>query len=102
MQQPATAETSEAMKMMLYDANKKSTGVTYLLWFFLGGFGIHRFYLGHTASAVGILVLTLLGFVTFFVTWIATGIWLLVDLFLIPGMVRNKNNALIHGLQVAR
>ena len=88
------------MKMMMYDANKKSTGLTYLLWFILGGFGVHRFYLGRPASGAAILIFTLLGFVTFFVTWIVSGIWLLVDLFLIPGMVRNKNNDLIHGLQV--
>ncbi|MCP3902207.1 MAG: TM2 domain-containing protein [Planctomycetes bacterium] len=66
----------------------KSTGVAYLLWFFLGGFGAHRFYCGRTGSAFGMLglsigsVLTapfligLLGFPALFVWWI-------VDAFLI-------------------
>lgn len=31
----------------------KSKGIAYLLWFFLGTFGIHKFYLGKTG--VGIL-----------------------------------------------
>lgn len=44
---------------MHYDAAKKSVGVTYLLWFFLGGFGGHRFYLKRTGSAVGLLILTI-------------------------------------------
>ncbi len=46
---------------MLYDANKKSLGVTYLLWFFLSTLGDHRFYMGKTGSAIAILVLTILG-----------------------------------------
>lgn len=34
--------------------------VAYILWFFLGGLGGHRFYLGKTGSAVGLLILTLI------------------------------------------
>lgn len=79
---------------MIYDANKKSAGVSYLLCLFLGGFGAHRFYLGRTGSAVGQLVLWVLGLLTVFITWIPLGIWLIVDLFLIPGMVREKNMAI--------
>lgn len=37
---------------ILYDANKKSKLVAYLLWFFLGAFGAHRFYVRKTLSAV--------------------------------------------------
>ncbi|MFG0283865.1 MAG: TM2 domain-containing protein [Phycisphaerales bacterium JB039] len=37
----------------------KSTTVAYLLWFFLGGFGAHRFYLGKTRSAFGMIGLSL-------------------------------------------
>jgi len=37
----------------------KSALVGYLLWFFLGGFGAHRFYFGKTKSAIGMLCLTL-------------------------------------------
>ena len=58
----------------------KSTVVAYLLWFFLGGLGIHRFYLGRPISGIFYL-LTLGGF----------GIGWIIDLFLVPGMVRQEN-----------
>ena len=55
--------------------------VAYILWFFLGFFSAHRFYLGRIASGLCQVVLNivLIGF-----------IWLFVDLFLLPGMVRAK------------
>jgi TM2 domain-containing membrane protein YozV len=89
------------MAMMQYDANKKSTLVAYLLWFFFGWIGGHRFYLGRTMSAVGMMVLfglsVLLSFV--FIGFIGFGIlaiWALVDAFLIPGMIAENNNTLIN------
>lgn len=35
----------------VYEAGRKSMGVAYLLWFFLGTFGVHRFYLRRRTSA---------------------------------------------------
>lgn len=75
-------------------------GVAYLLWFFLGGFGVHRFYLGRTGSAIAILLLTVVGamltyVVVGFIVLLVPLVWLLVDLFLIPGIVRQHNNNLI-------
>jgi TM2 domain-containing membrane protein YozV len=64
---------------------KPSAGVAYLLAIFLGVLGAHRFYLGRTGSAVAMLLISL----TFF-GLIITYIWVLVDLFLIPGMIREK------------
>ena len=61
-----------------------------MLCLLLGGLGAHRFYLGHTGTAIVQLILGVLGFVVF-VTWPILWIWLLVDLFLVPGMVRAKN-----------
>ncbi|SLN16052.1 TM2 domain protein [Roseovarius gaetbuli] len=77
---------------------KKSIGMVYLLWLFLGVLGIHRFYLGKTRSAVGMLVLTILGGFTLMVSigaflLIGLGIWLLVDAFLIPGMIKADSQA---------
>lgn len=40
---------------ILYDANKKSKLVSYLLWLFLGGFGAHRFYNGGIKSGIAML-----------------------------------------------
>jgi TM2 domain-containing membrane protein YozV len=68
---------------------QKSTGVAYLLWFFIGGFGGHRFYLGKTGTAVAQLIITIVGCFTL-VPLIITGIWVLVDAFLIPGIIREN------------
>jgi TM2 domain-containing membrane protein YozV len=94
---------SDLQRQMYFDAMKKSMGVAYLLWFFLGGFGAHRFYLGRTGSATFIVLCTLLsiplmfifvGFVTIFIS----AFWVLIDLFLIPGMVDDHNMKLIRQL----
>ncbi|GHE91983.1 hypothetical protein GCM10016455_09980 [Aliiroseovarius zhejiangensis] len=88
-----TLTTEQQMLVEQRLANdKKSIVVAYLLWGFLGGFGAHRFYLGKTGSAVGQIILFVLGwltvaFVVGFAFLIALGIWLLVDAFLIPGMI---------------
>ncbi|MDR6608212.1 TM2 domain-containing protein [Pseudomonas synxantha] len=74
---------------------QKSTGVAYLLWFFLGGFGGHRFYLGKTGTAVTQLIITIVGVFTL-IPFIITGIWLLVDLFLIPGIIREHSEKVRH------
>lgn len=76
---------------------KKSTGVAYLLWFFLGGFAAHRFYLGTTGAAVGQLVLfwggiLLSTLVIGIPMLIAFGIWWLIDAFLIGGLVEADAN----------
>jgi TM2 domain-containing membrane protein YozV len=75
--------------MMLFEANKKTALVAYLLWFFLGLLGGHNFYLKRTGIAVAQLLLTLT-----IVGAVITVVWVLVDAFLIPGWVRNQNNLL--------
>lgn len=72
---------------------RKSVGVAYLLWFFLGGLGGHRFYMGKTGTAIAQLVLIVGGLILLPVMvgipMLAVGaIWSIVDAFLIPGMVR--------------
>jgi TM2 domain-containing membrane protein YozV len=60
-----------------------STAVAYLLVIFLGFFGAHRFYLGRPGSAVLQFISCILIF----------GIaWVLIDLVLIPGMIRAKKD----------
>ena len=88
------AALASARAHMIYDANKKSVGASYLLWFFLGGFGAHRFYLDRSGTAVVQLLLLLLGWLPLFIGWFVLGIWLIVDLFLIPGIVRERNMAI--------
>lgn len=64
----------------------KSTLVAYLLWYFLGLFGGHRFYLRRTGTAVAMLVLSLT-----VIGLIVTGIWWIVDIFLTYKMVNEEN-----------
>jgi TM2 domain-containing membrane protein YozV len=83
-------------QMMMYDAQKKSIVVALLLWFFLGWLGGHRFYAGKTISAIVQLVLSLIGSaLTFagvgFIVLGIVGVWLIVDIFLLPGMIRAHN-----------
>ncbi len=86
--------SNESLAMMDFENNKKSEGVAFLLWFFLGLFGAHRFYLKQVASAVVMLILTLT-FVGIFVT----AIWWVIDAFLITGMVREHNQTLINKIK---
>lgn len=77
----------------------KSPVIAYLLLVFLGGFGAHRFYLGKTGTAVTILILWVLGWVTAvigvgLILLLVVGIWAFVDLFLIPGMIKADQQAL--------
>jgi|ERR1700722_354771 TM2 domain-containing membrane protein YozV len=57
----------------------KSVAVAFLLWLFLGVFSAHRFYLRRPGTAILQILLNciLIGL-----------IWVLIDAFLIPGMVR--------------
>jgi len=85
----------DSARLKRLEANKKTALVAYILWFFLGLFGAHNFYLKRTGVAVAqlILSLTIVGMlITFF--------WVLVDAFLIPGWVRNQNNLLLAQLGV--
>ena len=88
-----------ASQQVVIVRSEKSMAVAYLLLIFLGQLGLHRFYLGRTGSAVTQLLLGLCGWAT---TWILIGfvpltilwIWLLADLFLTAGLVRQANEAL--------
>ncbi len=97
---PLAADQDSINRILQYDANKKSAGVAYLLWFFFGCFGGHRFYVGKTLSAVIMLLLAIASAITIwiFIGFIGLGIlgvWALVDAFLIPGWIRNHNTQLI-------
>lgn len=88
----------ESRAQMMYHANAKSVGASYLIWFFLGGLGVHRFYLGRMGSGIAQLLLGLLGWLPLFMGWVVLGVWLIVDAFLIPGIAREENEKLAHRL----
>ena len=90
-------------RMMRYEANKKSALLAYILWFFLGLFGVHRMYLGRVGSGVAMLVLHGLSWLTYwiligFIGFGILGLWWLVDALLTPGMTRSYNNRLVDSL----
>ncbi|PXA99972.1 hypothetical protein DMC47_00460 [Nostoc sp. 3335mG] len=82
-----------------YDIEKKNPIIAYVLWFFLGYAGIHRFYLGKVLSGLvmlllsgSILVLTLISFGFLGFLWFIVGLWWLIDALLIPGMIAGRNS----------
>ncbi len=80
----------------------KSLGAAIAFWFFAGGLGAHRFYLGRP-HAVTMLMLTLTGVLTAiiivgFFLLAAVGIWVIVDVFLLDGWVKENNARASGGL----
>jgi hypothetical protein len=69
--------STDAAKMMLFEANKKSTGLAYALWFFLGGLQFWGWVL--FAVGVGAFILA------------AVVVWWIVDAFLIAGFAKRSN-----------
>lgn len=87
---------SDAARLMQYDAAKKSTAIAYLLWFFLGQFGVHRIYLGRIGSGIAMAIIAAISWALaiILIGWIGVGIvtiWWLVDALLIPGIATRAN-----------
>jgi len=81
--------SNDTRAMMLFEANKKTALVAYLLWFFVAILGGHNFYLKRTGVAITQLILSIT-----IVGLLITGVWILIDALLIPGWIRNQNNLL--------
>jgi TM2 domain-containing membrane protein YozV len=83
----------DARQLLLLESESKSQGksmfLAYVLWYFLGAFGGHRFYTGKKGSAIAMLILsiTVIGL-------IVTGVWVIVDAFLLHTWVREYNRDL--------
>jgi len=93
-----TAEAEEALGRQgtFRAGGKKSMSLTYLFWFLLGGFGLHRFYLGRTLSGAAMLGLAVIAVALSFqpsmvlfggAIGLGLSAWWLIDAFLIPKMV---------------
>jgi TM2 domain-containing membrane protein YozV len=86
---PPGSLSADTRALLLYDANKTNPVVTYILIFTIGFLGGHNFYLGRTGIAITQLILTFT-----LVGLLVTLVWVIVDAFLVPGIVRRQNNAL--------
>jgi len=79
---------------------QKSLTVGYILLFIFGQLGFHRFYCGLTESGVTQLCIGVAGWVAlwFFsflsgaIIFAILGLWLLIDIFLMPRMIRKANS----------
>jgi TM2 domain-containing membrane protein YozV len=70
-------------------AKPRSMLISYLLWFFLGSLGAHRYYNGRLKTGLGMLALTVVGWLTVGVKigalfLLAVSVWWVVDAFMIP------------------
>ncbi|XEC95608.1 TM2 domain-containing protein [Paenibacillus tarimensis] len=80
----------DARELLLLEHEIKNQGknmvLAYVLWYFLGIFGGHRFYMGRTGSAIAQLVLTIT-----LIGALVTFIWWVVDAFLLHQWVKDHN-----------
>ncbi|MFA7107917.1 MAG: TM2 domain-containing protein [Sphaerochaetaceae bacterium] len=92
------------------EKNQKSTGLAYVLLFFCGSLGIHKFYLGEVKMGLTYLILGLVGWISLIVGFSSAsvyeegagatifsilifcviGILLLIDLFTLPSQVKTN------------
>jgi len=71
--------------------SKKSRTSAFLLSFFLGIFGAHRFYVGKGGSAVAMLLLSIS-----FIGLIISGVWNLVDwITILSGNFKDKDGLVV-------
>ena len=88
---------------MAFGISPKSRLATTLLVLFLGEFGAHRFYAGKRETAIEMLILCIVGFVTIWnIVWlgiiclIAVNIWAFIDfIFVVLGKMTDREGRLI-------
>lgn len=86
----------EFKRSILTTNGSKTILITLILWFFLGAFGGHQFYAGHTGKGILYICLTLLGVITFGITAIIVFVLLIVDLInILTGKFKDKDGLAI-------
>jgi len=79
---------------------RKSLALAYILLLLFGSLGFHRFYFGYDAFGVIQLTLAITGALVFWyigilygiIILVVLGLWLLLDIFLLPRMIRKANS----------
>lgn len=61
------------MDVTAYEASRKSTVLAYVLWFFLGSLGVHRFYAGAGRSGLILLAVHVAGWAAIALAWAQGG-----------------------------
>ena len=94
---------NQAASQVIVVRSEKSVGIAYALLIFFGQLGLHRFYLNRVASGIAQATLAIIGWATvvFFVGLlflIPLWIWVIADLFLTAGMVRQANMQSTHNV----
>lgn len=87
------SEKSVSVKMNM---EGKNIIIAYILWWFLGWAGAHRFYLGRTTTGFTQLILTIIGFTTliFMIGYLflfIVGVWWMLDAYFTYIMVEEEN-----------
>lgn len=90
--------TSRQQASVRVNLEGKNIGLAYLIWWFLGLFGGHRFYLDRKTTAIVQLCLTVIGILGTIIVFgylliFIVAIWWIVDAFLIPNWVQSANAA---------
>ena len=115
-----TMDKREIYNLLALQGQLKKTATAYLLWFFLGALGIHKFYLKQTWTGLIYLAANFGGWIFLFMAWGVAGpgwedvtitliylgcgllaaltVALLVDLFSLPSQVNNCNQKMINKL----
>lgn len=70
--------------------NRNRLIIAYILWTFLGAFGVHRLYLGHIFSGLTLLGCLFLATNVWWAFWLVVVPWYLLDFLLIPRMARPR------------
>jgi TM2 domain-containing membrane protein YozV len=101
-------QITDATMMMAFQVRKKETVVAFLLWWFLGTVGGHRFYCNRPGSGAAMLVTSVLSiplcylFCIGFAGLFAVFIWWIIDAFSIAAWVRQHNQEVMNQLEYAR
>ena len=89
------------------ERSSRSRLVTVLSTLFLGIFGVHRFYIGKTRTAIVMLILSILYLVTvrfwgIVIIFLAVvGLWAFIDLiFAVSGIMKDRDGKLIKDWQI--
>ena len=79
--------------------------LAYLLWFLLGGFGAHRYYLSHwrtglAQSGLALAQMVMVGTDVGVLLALLWAGWIVVDAFLIPSMARAKRDEMRKAMEM--